>query len=395
MFHRGIQAVSVAFLFLVAPFSVHAATLLLSPAQGSYEVGDTIRVKVLVSTDVSVNAVSGLLNFSSGTLSAESASKSGSFLSFWTTDPTFSNSSASLSFEGVSPGTGYTGSAGTIALYTFRASHAGTGSISFQSGSVLANDGQGTNVLNDLRGATFTITAPAPKPTAEPVVPAAHVQSGPEPAATTTAPTSDAPIITLGVAIMGGEETQVVHGLSKYPNALATLYFGPAEVTTLRVSIPAGPDGSFTIPLPTLFKPGLYSIHATVARPEGAESLPSDELAVRIPYSLASYAWQLLPYISIGVLIILIVAAIVFIFWYASIKLLKKQHALGRDTHEAQVALHKSFEVLRQDIADHLKEIRKSRTLDAGEEKDVLVGLKKDIDDAEGYIKNEIDESKK
>ncbi len=377
---------SFAFFFcLLAPASAHAASLVVSPAQGSYAVGENIRVRVLVSSDVSVNAVSAALSFSSNTLSAESVSKSGSFLSFWTTDPTFSNGSASLTLEGVSPGTGYSGSGGIVAIYTFKATHAGTGTISFQSGSVLANDGQGTNVLNDLHGASFTIT---PAPTSPPVEKKTEIPLAPSvttPTATTTV-TSDTPIITLGSSVISGTETQVVYGLSKYANASATLFIGSTDSTALHVSMPTADDGSFTIPLPNVLKPGVYSVHATVQRSPGDETLPSDTLSVRIPYSLASYAWSLIPYVSIIALIILLVGALFFIFWYGSLKLIKKQQKLGTETHQAQEALHKSFDVLRQDIADHLKEIRRVQSVDPGEEKDVLINLKKDLDDAEGYI---------
>lgn len=147
------------FILCAAPFTAHAATISVVPASGSYAVGDAITARIAVSTDVSVNAVSASLSFSNDTLSLLSISKSGSFLSFWAQEPSYSNANGTASLEGVSLGTGYTGTNGTVVTLTFRAKAAGDASVSFDSASVLANDGQGTDVTNARNGAAFTIGA--------------------------------------------------------------------------------------------------------------------------------------------------------------------------------------------------------------------------------------------
>ncbi|MEK7471251.1 MAG: hypothetical protein AAB623_01215 [Patescibacteria group bacterium] len=58
---------------------------------------------------------------------------------------------------------GYTGSNGTIATLSFKARAAGNASIKFASSSVLANDGQGTNILKNIGQANFTISKAAEK----------------------------------------------------------------------------------------------------------------------------------------------------------------------------------------------------------------------------------------
>jgi hypothetical protein len=62
-----------------------------------------------------------------------------------------------------------------------RATGAGTGRLEFQSGSVLAADGQGTNVLNQMNSGAFTIQAPSTSPEPEVVeyVPAVNTPSAP------------------------------------------------------------------------------------------------------------------------------------------------------------------------------------------------------------------------
>ncbi len=140
----------------------NASTLRLTPEGGTYNVGDTIYVKVMVSSpSQSINAVSARLNFSQENLALNSLSKSGSIISLWAQEPTFSNAAGSASFEGVSLG-GYTGNGATVISMAFRAKSVGTASINFTSGSVLANDGEGTNTLSGQNEATFTIN-PAPE----------------------------------------------------------------------------------------------------------------------------------------------------------------------------------------------------------------------------------------
>ncbi|MGH2565443.1 MAG: cohesin domain-containing protein, partial [Ginsengibacter sp.] len=148
-----------------------AATLNLSPSSGSYEVGDIISVKVYVNSEqASINAVSGTINFSASNLKIVSVSKSGSMVSLWAQEPYFSNTAGSASFEGVVLN-GYEGSAGTILTLVFKVLSTGTASIKFPSASILANDGQGTNILSGRGEANFSLNPstahveqkPAPK----------------------------------------------------------------------------------------------------------------------------------------------------------------------------------------------------------------------------------------
>lgn len=149
-------------LILGSSFSfANASTLRISPEAGSYNVGDTINVKIMVaSPNQSINAVSSRLNFSQENLSLTSISKSGSIITIWAQEPTFSNAAGSASFEGVSLG-GYTGNGATVVSMSFRAKAEGRASINFTSGAVLANDGEGTNTLTGQNEAVFVI-GPAP-----------------------------------------------------------------------------------------------------------------------------------------------------------------------------------------------------------------------------------------
>jgi hypothetical protein len=144
--------------FLFLPLSAQAANLYLSPSSGAYNVGQSFSVNVFVSSaDESMNAASGVISFSSDKLQVTSVSQSGSIVNFWVQQPAYSNADGRVSFEGIVLSPGFTGAAGKIMTISFKTKGAGVASVKFSSGSVLANDGQGTNILKSLGTASFNI----------------------------------------------------------------------------------------------------------------------------------------------------------------------------------------------------------------------------------------------
>ncbi|HMO78281.1 MAG TPA: cohesin domain-containing protein [Candidatus Paceibacterota bacterium] len=149
------------------PASAWAATLSVSPNTGVYTAGSSFTVRVVVNTQgKSINAAEGSLKFNPQEVTVVSVDRSNSIFNLWVTEPTFSNSAGTITFSGGMP-TGYTGTSGTIFNVTFRSTSASTARVAITDGSVLANDGKGTNVLSSMNGGTFTIqalsTSPAPE----------------------------------------------------------------------------------------------------------------------------------------------------------------------------------------------------------------------------------------
>ena len=168
------------FFFLVgfAPLSASAATLSFSQPAESYSVGSTFSVSVYAgSSDQAMNAASGVISFPWDKLEVVSLSKTGSIFSLWVQEPSFSNSAGTVSFEGIVLNPGYTGASGKILTITFRTKTAGTANLSFSSGSVLANDGTGTNILTGSRVAVVNIGAKSPPLPTSPVEPATDTAS--------------------------------------------------------------------------------------------------------------------------------------------------------------------------------------------------------------------------
>jgi len=154
-------------LFCLTAVRTEAASLSFQPNTGVYTAGNTFQVKVAVNTNgKSINAAEGTLSFNPRELSVVSVNRTGSIFNLWVTEPTFSNSAGTINFSGGLP-SGFNGAAGTIMSVTFRAAGAGTVRTAFTNGSVLANDGLGTNVLTAMNGGTYTIQAESAAPEPE------------------------------------------------------------------------------------------------------------------------------------------------------------------------------------------------------------------------------------
>lgn len=159
-------------LFAFSVSHVEAASLKVNPNTGVYVVGKPFTVSVQLNTDGKpVNAADGQISFNPRELQVVGVSRGNSIFNLWTEEPKFSNGAGTISFGGGSP-TGYKGSGGTILTVTFKALGAGTPKIDFRSGSILAADGLGTNILSSMNGGSFTITAVTDSPAPEYVAPA-------------------------------------------------------------------------------------------------------------------------------------------------------------------------------------------------------------------------------
>ena len=213
-----------------------------SPSSGSYIVGSTLSVSVYVSSaDQAMNAASGVISFPTDKLAVDSLSKSSSIFSLWVQEPSFSNSAGTVNFEGIALNPGFTGASGKLLTVNFKVTAAGAALLNFSSGSVLANDGQGTNILTNLGNADFSLGGAGPS------VPEATTPS--EAAGTPAAPQISSPThpdpnkwyannnpkFTWDVS---KDITGVRLLVGKIPQAIPTVYYSPAinskEVSNLE-----------------------------------------------------------------------------------------------------------------------------------------------------------------
>ncbi len=166
-------------LFLAS--AANAATLYLSPNSSSFTVGQTFSANIFVSSPVQpMNAADGIVSFPTDKLEVISLSKGGSIFNLWVSEPSFSNNAGTVQFEGVVFNPGFIGAGGKVLTVTFRAKNTGSAPVGFLSGSVLANDGQGTNILSSLSGANYFLN---PSSLETPVTPGTEERLEEEPAA--------------------------------------------------------------------------------------------------------------------------------------------------------------------------------------------------------------------
>ncbi|MBI5153078.1 MAG: hypothetical protein HZA36_01315 [Parcubacteria group bacterium] len=150
------------FIFLHA-YGVNAAediSLFISPSRDTVYVGDIVSVRIMVSSpDKDVNAVSGVLSYPKDILEFVSISKVGSRIVIWPEEPSL-RSVGRVGFEGVIINPVFRGKNGTVLTVKFKARSVGEAMVDIGSGTVLANDGVGTDVLSVARGALFTVLPP-------------------------------------------------------------------------------------------------------------------------------------------------------------------------------------------------------------------------------------------
>lgn len=144
----------------LVPSLSHAANLYLFPESAVKPAGSPFTVSVYVnSNDQAMNAVQGTLVFPPDKFQVTSISKDNSIVNLWVQEPSYSNQDGRIHFEGVVLNPGYIGSTGRVIAVTFRPKAAGAATLRFESGTVLANDGQGTNILTSMGGGSYILQA--------------------------------------------------------------------------------------------------------------------------------------------------------------------------------------------------------------------------------------------
>jgi len=141
------------------------ASLRLSPQSGTFFVGNTFDISVIVNTNENrINAVSVDLRFPPDKLQVVTPVAGKSFIESWAVSPTYSNSEGIISFKGGVPSPGIKTSAGLVSTITFRVRAPGTATVYFLDSSlVLLDDGKGTNILKSFDKGEYVLTVAPPE----------------------------------------------------------------------------------------------------------------------------------------------------------------------------------------------------------------------------------------
>lgn len=138
--------------------SIRGGVLYITPPTESYGVGSIFSSDIMISSPTEpLNAIEGILRYSRDTIELLNISKSGSIISVWVNEPTFSNKNGVIEFSGGIPSPGFSGSVGKILTLTFRAINDGPATITWEKAIILANDGKGTEISASTENASHII----------------------------------------------------------------------------------------------------------------------------------------------------------------------------------------------------------------------------------------------
>jgi len=368
------------YVFLFLPCFASAAILSVDPSNGIYEVGDRIIVKIIAtSNDIQFNAVSSSILFPSSIFEIESISKTNSVLDFWVTEPVFSKNFNTVKFEGISLG-GFKGFTGTVITIALRAIKVGSGEVTFQNGHILANDGQGTDITGNLTGASFIVKEALPESLPSTIKKEKiTVESITTPIIQSEVFSQPVPTLNVPEIILGKKyESLVVLGTSDYPKTQTLITFIAQDGTKVFILGTSDDDGSFNILVPKSLKSGVYSVSARMIKEDKTNSEESNMVTLQIGNIFSDISWQL--WFVISFLIFFILYLLIRLYSHFDSNKSFNKYKL----HEVEDVVHKSFDILREDIVQYDREKYTSI------EHKRIVSIKKDINDAEKVINKEI-----
>jgi hypothetical protein len=314
-------------------------------------------------------------------LEVENIGYSRSIFNLWTEEPKFSNVGGTIRFSGGLPNPGFVGASGSILRVTFKAVAAGQAPIVFTSGSLLANDGQGTNILDSLKGGLFNVVAKkdAQKKPVE-SKPESKIEEKKPVEIETSGRSFASPTITQWPKKLEEGSYMTIKGLA-YPKAKVLLYIQYESGNPIENELLALDDGRFFFTYEKPVEAGSYRIWAKNVS-NGAVSASSDVVTVEVIKPLflriGSTAFD---YASIIVTLVALVALFGALILWIVFRFRKWQKKQGKEIHEAEEKVHESFDKLKVGIRHYVRFLLKGKTRE---------GIKKRENATEDELENEL-----
>lgn len=377
-----------------APLAASAqATLFVSPTSGIYKIGDIFSVLINVNSGgQAINAASVQMSFDNTKLEVTDIGYSRSIFTIWTEEPVFSNAAGSVRLSGGLPTPGFIGASGAILRVNFKARAAGQASVIMTSGSVLANDGSGTNILDSFKGGLYNIIsaakegAAAVKPTTSTTT-APVIEKGEKPI--------DAPTITEWPRSLQGGDTINIKGLA-YPNGKILVFIQKGMNDPAIEERFAGSDGRFNYTFSKTVEAGYYRVWVKNVTIEGLTSAPCEVVTIEVSQPLFFRVGTIaLNYITIIITILALLILMLFILVWSWLRLRNWREQHKKEISLTEENIHKAFDLLKEDMEKQIRYLEKtgsSRKLTSEEER-VIEYLKKDLDDVEKFLRKEIDDT--
>lgn len=379
----------IAFGILFPCIALAQADLFISPSSGVYKVGEIFSVLINVNTGgKEINAATAQINFDNARLEIAEVGYTRSIFTLWTEEPVISNAAGTIRFSGGLPNPGFNGASGAILRINFKPKASGQAAIIFSTGAVLANDGKGTNIVDSLKGGLYNIVAATSPAAAPATIPAPTAETIKAEKAINT------PIITEYPATLQAGDILTIKGLG-YPNGKILIFVQKGTNDAEIAERFCGTDGRFTYNFKNSVEPGYYRVWLKNVTPEGVTSDSSEAVNIEVIQPLFFRIGAIaLNYATIIVTLLGLLALAGFIVVAVLFKARKWRKKGRKEVVEAEEALHRSFDLLKDDIRDNLKNLEKARSKRqlTEEEERIANQLKRNLDDAEKFIKKEIDD---
>lgn len=249
------------FLFFGYQVLAQTASFYLSSSKGSYRVGESFSVDVLVEVEgISINAAQATLYFPTDKLKVLGVSKKNSIFTLWVQEPSFSNQKGTITFLGGLPSPGYYGQNGKIISISFQAKKEGEARVFFTDGKILANDPLGTDIFLAGREGNFTILPGEPiQPGEKPSLPEVEIidEDAPEPFEMLSVdnegdPTNPSPLLYF-------ETTDKISGISHYEVEIGNETFQVKVGENLPWRLPKKEPGDYQVFIRAFDKAGNFT----------------------------------------------------------------------------------------------------------------------------------------
>jgi hypothetical protein len=316
MKYRNIKICLIFVLFIfVLPFCSNATTLFIAPQSKEVKVGDTFYVLLDVdSQGLAINAATADITFDNNLLSVQSVGFSNSIFTIWPEEPSYSNINGKVHFSGGIYSPGWLGSAGPILRITFKAKAVGQAKLAVTNASVLANDGIGTNVLNNHFDSIINI---------EKALPVIEKQISDIKTVSTSTAEKEIEIST--IPIINNLPDQLMEGTALSFNVSSAyggqtlLYIQKGKNNPEISQLDIIPDSTFNFTYRSPVSSGYYKIWARNILPGGVMSTSSDISYVEVinPNTINILSYNL-TYKSI-IIILIIISLTLLVFWIITI----------------------------------------------------------------------------
>lgn len=265
---------------VVFPKTGVAATLSLSSNTTSVDVGNFFTVNVKANTQGSyINNGEALIQFPTDLLEVISVSKTSSIFSIWVEEPSFSNTTGRVSFNGGIVTPGFIGNSGTLATITFRAKKEGSAVLSFVSGALRENNGFGTDILSSQIGSVIEIKTAVSKPQ---IQPKAAIDEDVVEEVVDLPITLIPPQVSISSKEISKGEWVTIFGKSNNYGQKINIYLEKSDYSIEQYSLDVSPEGLFSYSTNKLYSLGNISIWAQDILEDGSLGESSEKTFLRI-----------------------------------------------------------------------------------------------------------------